>query len=374
MPKRGVEMGMRELLELMMKNNCSDLHITVGLPPVFRKDGKLVALNKLDNCLSSGPLTPDTTLHMIKSIIPHDKWHLLEENGEVDFSYSLPGLGRFRVNTYRQRGSISIAIRSIPLEIRTLKDLGLNNILNQFCSLPNGLVLVTGPTGSGKSTTLAALIDLINTERNCHIITLEDPIEYLHKHKKSIINQREIGSDTRNFVCALRATLRQDPDVILIGEMRDLETMETALKAAETGHLVFATLHTNSAVQTIDRIVDVFPPTQQQQVKIQLAAVLRGIISQRLLPLLGDGRKAVQEILIANSAVRSLIREGKTHQILSIMQTSSKEGMITMEKAVKELYYQGKISIQTAFLELPDDEELKALNPLNNNLLDFELV
>jgi len=351
----------------MMKNNCSDLHITVGSPPIFRKDGKLVGLNELDNSFHIVPLTQEIIEVLTKSIIPDNKWDLLEEKGEIDFSHTVHGLGRFRVNIYRQRGYIGMAIRSIPLGIPTLNDLGLSPALRRFSHLPNGLVLVTGPTGSGKSTTLAALIDLINTERSCHIITLEDPIEYLHKHKKSIVNQREIGSDTLTFAGALRAALRQDPDVILVGEMRDLETMETALKAAETGHLVFATLHTNSAVQTIDRIVDVFPFSQQQQVKIQLAGVLRGIISQRLLPLVGGGRVAVQEILIANSAIRSLIREGKTHQILSVMQTSAKEGMITMEKAVKELFHQGKISSQTAFLEVPDDEELKALNPFTND-------
>lgn len=367
-------MDIRELLVFMMKNKCSDLHITVGLPPIFRKDGKLVKLNDLDNAMASMSLTKEITEVLTKSIIPDDKWLILEEKGEVDFSYAVHGLGRFRINTYRQRGCISIAIRSIPLDIPTIKGLGLSQNLSQFGRFPNGLVLVTGPTGSGKSTTLAALIDLINKERGCHIITLEDPIEYLHKHNKSIINQRELGSDTQSFASALRAALRQDPDVILIGEMRDLETMETALKAAETGHLVFASLHTNSAVQTIDRIVDVFPSSQQQQVKIQLAAVLRGIISQRLLPLIDGGRTAVLEILIANPAIRSLIREGKTHQIYSILQTNSREGMITLEKAVKEPYYQGKISAETALLELPDDEELKALSSLNNDYFSSELI
>ncbi|MGI6227508.1 MAG: type IV pilus twitching motility protein PilT [Peptococcales bacterium] len=351
-------MDVRELLELMMKNKCSDLHITVGSPPIFRKDGKLIKFCELDNSFPIEHLSRENTKDIANSIVPEDKLIILEEKGEVDFSYALPGLGRFRVNTYKQRGCLSIAIRAIPLNIPTLTDLGLSHNLSQFSRLPNGLVLVTGPTGSGKSTTLAALIDLINRERSCHIITLEDPIEYLHKHKNSIINQRELGSDTQSFANALRASLRQDPDVILIGEMRDIETMETALKAAETGHLVFATLHTNNAVQTIDRIVDVFPPSQQQQVKVQLAAVLRGIISQRLLPLINGGRTAVQEILIANSAIRSLIRDGKTHQIQSIIQTSAKEGMVTMDKAIKELLFQGKITRETALLELPDDQEL----------------
>jgi len=367
-------LDVKELLVLMMQNKCSDLHITVGAPPIFRKDGNLVKLNNLDNTLPNVSLTQEITEILTKSIIPDDKWLLLEEKGEVDFSYAIYDLGRFRVNAYRQRGCISIAIRSIPLNIPTLTSLGLSHNLSQFSRLPNGLVLVTGPTGSGKSTTLAALIDLINKERSCHIITLEDPIEYLHNHQRSIINQRELGSDTQSFAGALRAALRQDPDVILIGEMRDLETMETALKAAETGHLVFATLHTNSSVQTIDRIVDVFPPSQQQQVKIQLAAVLRGVISQRLLPLVNGGRAAVQEILIANPAIRSLIREGKTHQIYSIIQTNAKEGMITLEKAVKELYYQGKISAETALLELPDDEEMRAISPVNNDFLGYELI
>jgi twitching motility protein PilT len=355
-----------DFLQLMMENGCSDFHITVGSPPVYRKDGKLIKYCKLGQGINPKNfiMFKEDTENLARHITPDDKWLQLQDNGEVDFSYAVNGLGRFRVNIYKQRGNISIAIRAIPFEIPTFESLKLPYVISEFSRKPNGLVLVTGPTGSGKSTTLAALIDLINRERNCHIITLEDPIEYIHKHKQSIINQRELGSDTKTFANALRAALRQDPDVILVGEMRDLETIEIALKAAETGHLVFATLHTSSAVQTIDRIVDVFPASQQQQVKVQLASVLRGIVSQRLLPLIGGGRVAALEILIVNSAVRSLIREGKTHQIYSIIQTSSKEGMLTLENSVKKLLREGKISQQTALLELPDDQEIKAMTSM----------
>jgi len=359
-----------DLLKLMLDMGCSDLHLTVGSPPVFRKDGKLL---KMDNFIKNDNdcqfLNNKDTEYLVKRITSEDKWKQLQENGEVDFSYSIAGLGRFRVNAYKQRGCFGIAIRAVPIEIPSLDSLNLPKVLREFIHIPNGLVLVTGPTGSGKSTTLAALIDLINQERNCHIITIEDPIEYLHKHKNSIVNQRELGIDTRSFACALRAALRQDPDVILVGEMRDLETIETALKAAETGHLVFATLHTNSAVQTIDRIVDVFPAAQQLQVRVQLSGVLRGIISQRLLPLVNGGRTAAVELLIVNSAIRSLIREGKTHQIISIMQTSAREGMITFDNAVVNLLKEGHISFQTALHELPENQEIKAIAPLNSELM-----
>ncbi|MFZ5943365.1 MAG: type IV pilus twitching motility protein PilT [Bacillota bacterium] len=364
---------MRELLQIMMENKCSDLHVTVGVPPIFRKDGRLIPVQELQTAAGEYLLNQQKTLDLAKAITPPDKWDVLEEKGEVDFSHSQPGLGRFRVNTYRQRGCIGLAIRAIPLEVPSFDSLNLPEVISTFSRKPNGLVLVTGPTGSGKSTTLAALIDLINREKSCHIITLEDPIEYMHQHKKSIINQREVGFDTKSFANALRAALRQDPDVILVGEMRDLETIEIALKAAETGHLVFATLHTNSAVQTIDRIVDVFPAEQQQQVKVQLASVLCGIVSQRLLPLVGGGRTAAQEILISNQAVRSLIREGKTHQIFSILQTSKKEGMITFEKSLKNLLQQGKITLQTALQELPDDEELRSNKAGLGNLSSDDL-
>lgn len=360
-----------DLLKLMLEKECSDLHITVGSPPMYRKDGRLLPLNRLKENSDYLDLkySDKATEHLTKSIIPKDKLEQLAKQGQIDFSYSLPGVGRFRVNAYKQRGCLSLAIRAVPIDIPSFHTLKLPGNISEFSRKPNGLVLVTGPTGSGKSTTLAALIDLINEERSCHIITLEDPIEYLHKHKNSIVNQRELGQDTNTFAGALRAALRQDPDVILVGEMRDLETIEVALKASETGHLVLATLHTNNAVQTIDRIIDVFPAAQQQQVRVQLSSVLRGIISQRLLPLVGGGRTAAIEIMLVNSAIRSLIREGKTHQIYSIIQTSAKEGMITYEKAVKNLLNEGKITPETAFLELPDDEEIKSMVQMNGGFI-----
>jgi twitching motility protein PilT len=295
--------------------------------------------------LGSQKLTQDDCLAFAREIIPPDKLQDFEKFGEIDLSYGVAGLGRFRVNAYRQRGSVAIALRTIPINIRTLEELGLPPIVGALARKPNGLVLVTGPTGSGKSTTLAAMIDLINSERSCHIITLEDPIEYLHRHKNSIINQREVGHDTQSFARALRAALRQDPDVILVGEMRDLETTSIALTAAETGHLVLATLHTNDASKTVDRIVDQFPSNQQGQARLQLSGALQGVIAQQILPRVDrPGRVVALEILVATPAVKNLIREGKTHQIPSAIQTGAKFGMKTMEASLRELVDQRIIS------------------------------
>lgn len=335
-------MNISELLKKTIELRASDLHITVGYPPVMRINGKLVKYGE-------ELLTPEKNLSLVKQILDEDKFKLLEMNGELDTSYSIAGLGRFRINVYKQRGTYGMAIRVVPLRIPTIEELGLPAIVKELSRKQRGLILVTGPTGSGKSTTLASMLDCINKERSCHILTLEDPIEYLHKHNKSIINQREIGSDSKNFANALRAALRQDPDVILVGEMRDLETISIAITAAETGHLVLSTLHTIGASKTIDRIIDVFPPHQQQQIKIQLSAVLEGIISQQLLPRIdNEGRVLALEIMIATPAIRNLIREGKTHQIQTAIQTGMKFGMQTMDNSLINLFKQGLISKNTA--------------------------
>lgn len=332
----------KELLKTAVDANASDLHITVGLPPMLRVNGRL-------NPIGEEKLKPEDTEVFAKSILTSEQWKKYNELGEYDFSYSESGIGRFRVNAYRQRGSNAIAIRLVALAMPTLESLGMPKILNELCQRQRGLVLVTGPTGSGKSTTLAAMINEINKTRTCHVITIEDPVEYMHRHNKSIVNQREIGEDTRSYSNALRAVLREDPDVILIGEMRDLDSIAIAITAAETGHLVFSTLHTIGAAKTIDRIVDVFPPYQQQQVKVQLAAVIEGVISQQLLVRQDDsGRVAALEIMIATSAVRNLVREGKTHQLDSIIQTGGKYGMKTMDMSLVGLYKSGIISYEEA--------------------------
>ncbi|WP_027414882.1 type IV pilus twitching motility protein PilT [Aneurinibacillus terranovensis] len=323
-----------KLLKYAYDTRASDLHITVGAAPVFRIDGEL---RRLD----TDPLSPAQTEAMAKKLIPEHMYDRFMEKGELDFSYGLPGVSRFRINAYHQRNCIGIVARVIPTSIPTLESLGMPDELRKFCHKPQGLLLVTGPTGSGKSTSLAAMIDYINRTMRRHIITLEDPIEYLHKHQLSIINQREIGFDTKDFTSGLRASLRQDPDVILVGEMRDLETISTAITAAETGHLVFATLHTSDAPQTIDRIIDVFPGHQQPQIRIQLASVLVGIISQRLFPKVGGGRVAATEILVNTPAVGNLIRIEKVHQIKSMMQTGKDLGMHTLEMSMKSLIDQG---------------------------------
>ncbi len=333
------------LLSIMIEKKATDLHITTGVPPHLRIDGKLVPLKEFP------PLTPRDTKQLAYSIMTDVQKHKFEADKELDFSFGIKGLSRFRANVFNQRGAVAIAIRTIPFRIPSFQELGLPKVVADFAYKTKGLVLVTGPTGHGKSTTLAAIINKINEERNVHIVTIEDPIEYLHQHKNSIVNQREVLSDTHSFAHALRSILRQDPDVILIGEMRDLETIEAALRCAETGHLTFATLHTNSAVQTINRIIDVFPPHQQQQVRTQLSFVLEGIISQALLQRRsGVGRVLALEIMIPNDAIRNLIREDKIHQIYSIMQTGQERyGMRTMNQSLLSLYLKRQITLQDAF-------------------------
>jgi len=330
------------LLTAAFELGTSDIHLTVGVPPIMRLHGELKQYGK-------DVLKPADTEAMARAIVPEGLWEKLKTNGELDFSYSIPQVSRFRVNAYHQRNCLSLAIRVVPTEVPTLEKLNMPHVLRDISEKPQGLVLVTGPTGSGKSTTLAAMINYINKHLKRHIITLEDPIEYLHKHGMSIIDQREVGFDTSNFANGLRACLRQDPDIILVGEMRDLETISTAITAAETGHLVLGTLHTTDAPATIDRIIDVFPPNQQPQVRIQLASVLGAFISQRLLPTKDrKGRVAATEIMINNSAIRNLIRNEKIHQIHSIMQTSKSAGMHTLEMSMKELIEKGRIDVQSA--------------------------
>lgn len=345
--------SLAELLELTVKEGASDLHLTVGISPIIKVNGKLVRLEH-------EILRPeDTEAYAIE--ILQDAYEKYDAIGEYDTSYSIHGKGRFRVNIYKQRNSTALAIRVISLDMPTLDSLGYPETLKDICNLKRGLVLVTGPTGSGKSTTLAALINEINSNRESHIITIEDPIEFLHKHNKSIVNQREIGKDTLSYERALKAALREDPDVILIGEMRDLETISTAITAAETGHLVFSTLHTIGAAKTIDRIVDVFPPHQQEQIKIQLASVLQIIISQQLVETVDGDRNAALEIMVATPAIKNLIREGKTHQIESSIQTGSKYGMRTMDMELANLYREGIITQETAMNSAIDREILSRL-------------
>ncbi|UYZ20935.1 type IV pilus twitching motility protein PilT [Mesobacillus jeotgali] len=337
---------MKEKIEHLLRSGfelkASDIHITVGIPPVMRINGDL-------RRYGTDSITPDEVEEMAKAIIPENSWNVFKSKGELDFSYGIPGISRFRVNAYHQRGCVSLAVRIVPTRIPTLEELELPDILKRIAEKPQGLVLVTGPTGSGKSTTLASLIQYMNMTMRKHIVTLEDPIEYLHKHGNSIIDQREIGLDTNNFANGLRAALRQDPDVILVGEMRDLDTIQTAITAAETGHLVLGTLHTSSAPATINRIIDVFPPGQQAQIRIQLASVLVSVISQRLFPTVDKkGRRSATEILINNAAVANLIRNEKIHQIISIMQTSRIHGMHTLEMDIKELVQRGIVSKETA--------------------------
>ncbi len=344
-----------DLLIDVLEREASDLHLTAGVPPMIRLNGKLQPLDY-------PRLMPKDTQQLIYSILTQEQREQVERRKEFDLSYSVPGRSRFRVNVYFQRNSLSAAFRLIPVNIRTLGDLGLPPILEEMIKKPRGFIVITGPTGSGKSTTLAALIDMINATQAVHIMTVEDPIEYLHKHKKAMVNQREIGPDTDSFTNALKYVLRQDPDVILIGEMRDIETISTGLTAAETGHLVFATLHTQDAPQTIDRIIDVFPPHQQQQVRMQLASTLQCIVSQQLLPSIdGSGRVAAVELLIPTPGIRNQIREAKTHQIRNSMQTGSSQGMVTMDKSLAALYRAGKISLETALAQAHDPQEVKQL-------------
>lgn len=348
-------MNIDELLRHTIDNKASDLHITVGTPPTMRRNGELIKIGE-------AKLMPDDTRNIIKQLLTEEQYKQLEEKGELDLSFSLAGVGRFRVNVYMQRGTFAAALRLVASRIPDPEELGLPLPVTQLAKKSRGLVLVTGPTGSGKSTTLASLINIINKEKSTHILTLEDPIEYLHRHGKSIVNQREIGHDSSSYSNALRAALRQDPDVILVGEMRDLETISIAVTAAETGHLVFSTLHTIGAAKTIDRIIDVFPPYQQQQIRIQLSTVLQGVISQQLIPTRDKaGRVAAFEIMLANPAISNLIRESKTHQINSIIQTGVRFGMQTMDASIADLYKRGLIGLEEANSFAVDQEMLKRM-------------
>jgi twitching motility protein PilT len=345
---------MKQLLEEMVHRGATDLHISAGSPPLFRIDGVLVPSNY-------DVLTKEEAQQLVYSVMTDEQKKKLEEEWEVDFSFGITGLSRFRANAYKQRGSISIAIRTIPYKIRNFEELGLPPVVEEFASRTKGLVLVTGPTGHGKSTTLASIIEKINNERRCHILTIEDPIEYLFANKKAYITQRQVESDTKSFARALKYALRQDPDVVMIGEMRDLETIEAALTISETGHLTLATLHTNSAVEAINRIIDVFPPHQQQQVRTQLSFVLLGIITQALLPKIGGGRVLACEVLVATPAVRAMIRDNRTHQIYSLMQAGQKYGMQTMNQSLYKLYMQRKITLETALSFSRDPDELERM-------------
>lgn len=343
------------LLEEVIKQKASDLHLQVGLPPMLRVDGALKPVSGTDT------LTEETVEALIFAILDDDQKQILLKDKEFDFSFAFGDLGRFRVNAFHERGNLAAALRLIPNEITTIEQLGLPPIVNKFAEYPRGLVLVTGPTGSGKSTTLAALINKINHEKADHIVTIEDPIEFTHKSIKSVVVQREVHYDTFSFSAALRSSLRQDPDVVLIGEMRDLETIAAAITIAETGHLVFATLHTNSASQSIDRMIDVFPPHQQPQIRSQLSNILMAICSQRLIPSIGGGRVAAAEILVGTPAVRNIIREGKSHQLDAVIQTGAEFGMQSMDKTLVNLIHSGTITYEEARTYAVDIEELDRL-------------
>ncbi|MGA3150692.1 MAG: type IV pilus twitching motility protein PilT [Candidatus Saccharimonadales bacterium] len=343
------------LLETVVKRKASDLHLQVGLPPILRIDGSLTPTQ------GEPKLSEETVENLVFSLLDEDQKQILLRDKEFDFSFAFGDLGRFRVNAFHERGNLAAAMRLIPNQIRTIEQLGLPLVLNKFTDYPRGLVLITGPTGSGKSTTLAALVNKINEERAAHIITVEDPIEYTHQSKKSVVVQREVHYDTYSFSTALRSVLREDPDVVLIGEMRDLETIAAAVTIAETGHLVFATLHTNNASQSIDRMVDVFPPHQQPQVRAQLGNILTAICSQRLIPALGGGRVAAAEILVATSAVRNIVREGKNYQLEAVIQTGAQYGMQSMDRTLVNLIHNGIISYDEARNYAVDVEELDRL-------------
>jgi twitching motility protein PilT len=348
--------NLHQLLKAMIEKGASDLHVTTSSPPQLRIDGKL-------HPLKIPPLAPPETKQLCYSILTDAQKHKFEEHNELDLSFGVRGLSRFRANIFMQRGAVAGAFRAIPYKIKTFDELGLPPVVSELARKPRGLVLVTGPTGSGKSTTLATIIDKINTERNEHIVTIEDPIEYLHPHKSCLVNQREVGADTGGFKTALKYILRQDPDVVLIGEMRDLETIEAALTVAETGHLAFATLHTNSCVQTMNRIIDVFPPYQQAQVRAQLSFVLEGVLSQTLIPRAnGPGRALSLEIMVPNAAIRNLIREDKIHQIYSQMQIGQEKfGMQTMNQSLALLYQRRMIGMDDALGRSNDVDELRNL-------------
>lgn len=349
--------SIKEMLTIAKDAGASDLHLTVGVPPKMRVNGHLITMD-------FPKMMPQDTEALLDEIMTDEQRQKFEKKGEHDMSFSIAELGRYRVNAYKQRGSVAIALRLVGTQVPSPEELGVPGSVIDLYQRKRGLVLVTGPTGSGKSTTLAAIIDKVNNNRECHVITLEDPIEYLHQHKMSMVNQREIGLDSQSYANALRAALREDPDVILVGEMRDLETISVAITAAETGHLVLSTLHTIGAASTVDRVIDVFPPHQQQQIRLQLANVLEAVISQQLIPKAdGSGRVAAFEVMHANHAVRNLIREGKTHQLMSVMQTNRKSGMITMDEALQQLCHEGKIDGKMAiqFAQDPDGMEKKLL-------------
>jgi twitching motility protein PilT len=345
---------LRELLELMAKKNASDLHLTVGSPPQLRIDGKLV---KTDYDV----LRAEETKKLAYSIMTEKQRQTFEEKSELDLSFGIENLSRFRCNVFMQRGNVAAALRQIPFRIPGFEELGIPKVVSELADLPRGLVLVTGPTGSGKSTSLAALINKINVERYCHILTVEDPIEYLHRHNCSLINQREVYADTTSFGSALKYALREDPDVVLVGEMRDLETMEATLNISETGHLAFATLHTNSCAESINRIIDVFPTNQQEQVRVTVSFVLQAVISQQLIPKIGGGRVLALEIMICTPAIRALIRDDKIHQIYSLMQAGQKFGMRTMNQALAELYMKHKITLGDAMGRSSNVQELNEI-------------
>jgi twitching motility protein PilT len=351
------QLSLSDLLKKLIELGGSDLHLTTNTPPQVRVDGELKPLDGFKT------LTSADTKQLAYSVLTDAQKHRFEEALELDFSFGVRGLSRFRANLFNQRGAVGCVFRAIPYEIRSFENLGLPPVVTKLCDKPRGLILVTGPTGSGKSTTLAAMIDKINRERHEHIMTIEDPIEFLHNHKSCLVNQREVGSDTKGFADALRTALRQDPDVVLVGEMRDLETIESALRIAETGHLTFATLHTNSAASTINRIIDVFPSNQQAQIRAQLSLVLEGIMCQALLPRAsGQGRVAALEILVPNAAIRNLIREDKIHQIYSMMQTGQeKYGMQTFNQALATLYHKRLISLDLAMQRSSNTDELRDL-------------
>ncbi|MEW5795628.1 MAG: type IV pilus twitching motility protein PilT [Candidatus Zixiibacteriota bacterium] len=346
--------SLRELLEQMVRMGASDLHLTAGSPPVVRVDGKLQRM-------PYDMLTSEETKKIAYSMLNEKQKLKFEQNWELDFSFGIESMSRFRANIFMQRGNAAVALRQIPYEIKTFEQLGLPKVISDFAKLPRGLVLVTGPTGSGKSTTLAAVIDKVNKERPVHIITVEDPIEYLHRHQMALINQREVYSDTPSFASALKYALREDPDVVLVGEMRDLETIESALSISETGHLAFATLHTNSCAETINRIVDVFPTNQQEQIRVTLSFTLQAVVSQVLIPKIGGGRVLAMEIMIATPAVRAIIRDDKIHQLYSMIQSGQKYGMKTMNQSLAELYQAGKISINDAMGTSHNQQELSEM-------------
>ena len=349
--------AIEEIMRTAKEAGASDVHITVGIPPKMRVNGNLVTMNY-------SKMMPADTLSVLLEIMSESQRERFEERGEYDMSFSIPELGRYRVNAYKQRGSVALALRLVGTKVPSPESLGVPESVINLYERKRGLILVTGPTGSGKSTTLAAIIDKINNNRDAHVITLEDPIEYLHQHKMAMVNQREIGLDSQNYANALRAGLGEDPDVILVGEMRDFETISVAITAAETGHLVLSTLHTIGAASTVDRVIDVFPPHQQQQIRVQFANVLEAVISQQLIPTMdGRGRVAAFEVMHANHAVRNLIREGKSHQLVSVMQTNRKMGMVTMDESITQLFYEGKIDREMAiqFAQDPDGMQNKII-------------